>query len=51
MTTPKYRLWTVEEYHQMINAGILTTKDKVELLDGKIVQMSPQKPLFFIPIV
>ncbi|MBW4667300.1 MAG: Uma2 family endonuclease [Cyanomargarita calcarea GSE-NOS-MK-12-04C] len=44
MTTTKYRLWTVEEYHQIIDAGILTSEDKVELLDGKIIQMSPQKP-------
>jgi Uma2 family endonuclease len=44
MTTTKYRLWTVEEYHQMIDTGILTPEDKVELLDGKIVQMSPQTP-------
>ncbi len=44
MTTTKYRLWTVEEYHQIIDAGILTPEDKVELLDGKIIQMSPQKP-------
>ncbi len=44
MITTKYRLWTVEEYHQMIDAGILTTEDQVELLDGKIIQMSPQKP-------
>jgi Uma2 family endonuclease len=44
MTATQYRLWTVEEYHQMIDAGILTLEDKVELLDGKIIQMSPQKP-------
>jgi Uma2 family endonuclease len=45
MTTTKNRLWTVEEYHRMIDAGILTTADKVELLDGNIMQMSPQSPL------
>lgn len=33
--------WTVERYHQMIAAGILTEDDKVELLAGKIVHMSP----------
>ena len=44
MTATQIRLWTVEEYHRMIDAGILTTDDKVELLDGKIIQMSPQRP-------
>ncbi|PSB21168.1 Uma2 family endonuclease [Phormidesmis priestleyi ULC007] len=38
------RLWSVDEYHCMIEAGILTTDDKVELLEGKIIQMSPQNP-------
>ena len=44
MTATQIRLWTVEEYHRMIAAGILTTEDKVELLDGLIIQMSPQSP-------
>ncbi len=35
------RRWTVQEYHQMIAAGILTEYDRVELLEGWIVQ----KPL------
>lgn len=38
------RLWNVDEYHRMIEAEILTTDDQVELLAGKIVQMSPQDP-------
>jgi Uma2 family endonuclease len=44
MTATQNRLWTVEEYHRMIEAGILTSNDKVELLDGRIIQMSPQTP-------
>lgn len=44
MTATQIRLWTVEEYHRMIDAGILTTDDKVELLDGKIIQTSHQSP-------
>lgn len=38
------RRWTVDEYHRMIAAGILTTNDRVELLDGSIIEMVPQEP-------
>lgn len=45
--------WTVEDYHRMIEAGILSDARKgmacghrrVELLEGEIVQMSPESPL------
>ena len=35
------RLFTVDEYHQMARAGILLEDDRVELLDGEIVEMAP----------
>jgi Uma2 family endonuclease len=44
MTATRDKLWTVEEYHRMIEAGILSEDDKVELLNGRIVQMSAQTP-------
>lgn len=44
MTTTKTRLWTVNEYHQMLDVGILTPDDKVELLEGRIIEVSPQNP-------
>jgi len=33
--------WTLEQYHQMIAAGILDDQ-KVELLNGEIIEMSPE---------
>lgn len=38
---PTTRLFTVDEYYRMAEAGILGQDDRVELLDGRIVQMSP----------
>jgi Uma2 family endonuclease len=45
MTVTKLRLWTVDEYHQMIETGILDEDDRVELLEGQIIEMRPQIPL------
>jgi Uma2 family endonuclease len=35
------RRFTVAEYHKMAEAGILSEDDRVELLEGEIVAMSP----------
>lgn len=43
MTTVALRRWTREEYERMVDAGILGPNDKVELIDGEIVIMTPQK--------
>jgi hypothetical protein len=37
---PDFR-WTLERYHAAIEAGVLTEYDKVELLFGKLVPISP----------
>jgi Uma2 family endonuclease len=38
------RLLSVEEYHRMIEAGIFNEDERVELLEGVIVAMTPQSP-------
>lgn len=35
--------WTLDDYHRMIDAGILDDR-RVELLNGEIIEMSPEGP-------
>ncbi len=35
------RLFTVEEYHQMVDSGLFREDDRLELLEGEILEMSP----------
>lgn len=43
---PREPIWrlSVAQYHEMIRAGILTTDDQVELLEGWLVYKMPKKP-------
>lgn len=36
---------SVEQYHRMIDTGILTGTDRIELLDGLLVKKMPNNPL------
>lgn len=38
--------WSLEDYHQMIDAGILQNRS-VELLAGDIIEMSPESPTHY----
>jgi hypothetical protein len=38
------KLFTVYDYHKMAAAGILGVDDRVELIRGEIVEMSPLVP-------
>lgn len=40
-TFPRKRFFNVDEYHQMAKAGILAEDDRVELIEGEVVQMAP----------
>ena len=36
-----YHIWTVAEYHQMAEAGLLRASDRVELIEGELVDLAP----------
>jgi len=38
------RRFSVEEYHQMVRVGILKEDDRVELVEGDIIEMTPIGP-------
>jgi Uma2 family endonuclease len=42
---PPQRPFTVAEYHRMIEAGVLTEQDPVELLEGRVVFKMARNPL------
>ena len=45
-----YHRWSVEEYHQMATSGLLDETDRVELIEGELIDMAPigSKHAFFV---
>jgi len=41
---PHCRRFSVDEYHRMIETGVLTENDRVQLIDGWIIEMPPIGP-------
>lgn len=41
---PATRLWTVEEYHHMVEVGIISPQERVELIEGEVISMAAKKP-------
>jgi Uma2 family endonuclease len=41
---PARRMFTTSEYHRMGEAGILTDEDRVELIEGEIIRLTPIGP-------
>jgi Uma2 family endonuclease len=40
----KRHLWTLEQYHQAIEAGVFAEDDPFELIHGELIEMSPIGP-------
>lgn len=38
--TPRFR-WTVERYHRAIETGLFAKADKIELIEGELIEMGP----------
>jgi Uma2 family endonuclease len=40
---PRPRLWTRADYERLLDAGVLGPADRVELLEGEIIEMTPER--------
>lgn len=47
---PQLRLWTREEYYKMAELGVFKPGERVELIGGRVVAMSPQYSPHFTAI-
>ncbi|MFN6558561.1 MAG: hypothetical protein RMY28_001985 [Nostoc sp. ChiSLP01] len=44
MTQTRVRLWNVDEYHRMVEMGIIAADERVELIEGQVIPMSGKNP-------
>ena len=44
MAVARQKLWTVDDYYRLAEAGILDPEERTELIDGQIIIMSAKKP-------
>jgi Uma2 family endonuclease len=44
-TMAGFRRFTVAEYHKLIEVGVLTENDRLELIDGYLVEKMPHDPI------
>src|SRR5687768_5471985 len=42
METVQVRRWTRDEYEKMLDAGVFSPDERVELIDGEILKVTPQ---------
>ncbi len=40
---PRPRLWARAEYDRLVSAGVFGPSDRVELLEGEVIEMSPER--------
>ncbi len=45
ITPAKIRLWNVREYHSLMEKGVLNPEERIELIQGQLITMSPKGTL------
>lgn len=43
VATTRKKLFTIDEYHQLVDLGFFTENDRIELIRGEIVEMAPKR--------
>jgi len=44
MIQTRVRLWNIDEYHRMLETGIIAADERVELIEGQVIPMSAKNP-------
>ena len=43
MVTTTRRKFSIDEYHQLVDLGFFSENDRIELIRGEIIEMSPKR--------